>query len=237
LVEFSPFEFVSEVEAASLFVVDEFFGRAFEEDLAIDHEVGAIDDLEGFPDLVIGDENGEAIVFAEFADDGVNFLNGEGVDSDEWFVEHEETWICAEAAGDGEAAFFTPGEGEGEGFPDGEDAEAVHEFLGPVVAFFPGEIFTCFEDGEEVVLDGEFSEDGFFLGEVAEAETGPFVKGEAGDVFVLEADASSVWRDEAGDHVKGGSFSGSVRAEEADDFAFVDFETDFPDYGAAAVAF
>ncbi len=49
-------------------------------DLAFVDEVGAVDDVEGFADVVVSDEDGEA-GFAEHADDVLDLGDGDGVDA------------------------------------------------------------------------------------------------------------------------------------------------------------
>ena len=104
-----------------------------------------------------------------------------------------------------------------------------------MVSLFRVEVLTSFENGEEVVGDAEFSEDGFFLGEVAHAVACSFVHGLVCDVFILEADATVIRAHKAGDHVEGGGFSGAIWSEEADDFSRFDSESDFIDDAAAAI--
>ena len=109
--------------------------------------------------MVIGDENGESILVAEFANDLVDFLNGNGVDADEGFVEKKEAGFGAEAAGQRESALLTAGESEGERLANVADAKSLEKFVSAIVACFAAHAFACFEDGEEVVLDAEFSKD------------------------------------------------------------------------------
>ena len=99
-------EVFAEVVAAGDGVVGEVFGGAFEDDAAFEEEVCAVDDLEGFADVVVGDEEGEAILIAQVGDDFLDVQNGDGVDATEGFVEHEEGGLGAEGSGDGEASFL-----------------------------------------------------------------------------------------------------------------------------------
>ena len=73
------------------------------------------------------------------------------------------------------------------------------------------------------------------MGEIAHADLGPFVDGEAGDVLPFEKDSPSIGVDEADGHVEGGRFAGAVGAEEADDFARLDLKGEAVDDGFAAV--
>jgi len=71
---------------------------------------------------------------------GTASLHTIGVFSGEGFVEHEEFGVGAEGVGDGEPAFFTAGEGDGEGSGEAGDFEAVEEFGGAFVALLAVEV-------------------------------------------------------------------------------------------------
>jgi len=92
------------------------------------------------------------------------------------------------------------------------------------------------KDGHEIFFDSEFTEDGGFLGEVADATAGALVHGEVGDFFFVELDDAGIRTDEPDDHIKAGGFAGSVGAEEADDFALLDGDGDVVDDLAATIA-
>ena len=111
-------------------------------------EEGAVGDREGFTDGVVGDEDGEAVLFAEFADDALDVLDGDGVDAGERFVEHENLGIGAEGAGDGETALLAAGEGDGEGFRNLGDAEAVEQIVGAGFLVGAREAGAGFQDGQ-----------------------------------------------------------------------------------------
>src|SRR5687768_18572643 len=59
---------LAEVEAADFGVGNQFVGGAGAEDAAFGHDVGAVGDGEGFADVMVGDENADALVF-EIKDD------------------------------------------------------------------------------------------------------------------------------------------------------------------------
>jgi len=109
--------------------------------------------------------------------------------------------------------------------------EPVHAF--PALADIERE---GLKDGHEVFFDGEFTEDGGFLGEVADASPGALVHREVGDFFFVELDDAGIGTDEADDHVEAGGFAGSVGAEETDDFTLLDGDGDVIDDLAATIA-
>ena len=174
-------------------------------------EVSAVDDVEGFANIMVGDEDGEAGV-AQIGNDLLDIGYGDGVDPAEGFVEHEEAGFGDEGAGDGEATFFSTGEGEGDLFGDVFDAELLEEFFATEAAFGAVE-WLGFEDRHDIFLDGHFAKDGLFLGEVTHSHAGATIHGKAGNVFAVKDDAATVWLDQAHDHVEAGGFSGAVWAE------------------------
>jgi hypothetical protein len=58
-----------------------------------------------------------------------------------------------------------------------------------------------------------------------------------GGVIAIEHDRAAIGLHETDDHVEGGGLAGTVRAEEADDFAFFDLNIDAVHDGAAVVDF
>ena len=74
------------------------------------------------------------------------------------------------------------------------------------------QVATGLQDSQEILLYAELAEDGFFLGEIAEAVAGPLVHGQPGNVTVAHANLTSVGGNEAGDHVEGSGFAGPIGA-------------------------
>ena len=228
-------EVFAEVEFAGLGVVDEEAGGAVGEDFAFVNNVAAIDDLEGFADLMVGDEDADTALL-EGEDHLLDIGDGDGVNAGEGFVHEEEFRLGNEGAGDFEAAAFAAGERECFLFRDVREVEFLEVLLdaGAVVLF--GEA-DGLNDGEDVILDGEFAEDGRFLREVADAEAGALVHAEFGGVVAVDEDFAGGRWDEADDHVERRGLAGSVGAEEADDFAGADGDVDAVDDVTFAVGF
>ena len=76
------------------------------------------------------------------------------------------------------------------------------------------------------------AEDAGFLGEVGHAELGAAVHRVAGDIGAFEENLAGVGPEQADDHAEGGGLAGAVGAEQADDFAAVEFEADLAHDGA-----
>lgn len=214
----------AEVGLAYEFVVDEVAGCAFAEDFAFVDDVGAIADSECLLDIVVCDEDGDGAV-GESADLGLEVFDGEWVDAGEGLIEEDEPGVGDECAGDFESSSFAAGAGACVVSCFVRESELFEEF---VAAFFAGSAGERerFEDGEEILLDGESLEDAGLLGEVAHSQTCSSVHGESGDIASVEDDFASVGVDHAHDHAEGCGFSGAVASEEADDLGLVDIEGD-----------
>ncbi len=91
------------------------------------------------------------------------------------------------------------------------------------------------EDGQEVLLDGQLSENGFLLGKVAHAHPRAAVHRVIGNVVALEDDPAAIRAHEADDHVEAGGLAGAIGAEKPDDLAPLEPDIDAVDHGAAAV--
>jgi hypothetical protein len=179
-------------------------------DLLHDFEdVGAVED-----DFVA---RGERVEEAAEDHGGVDVETGEGL------VKDEEIGIVEEGGEEEDFlahAFGVGGEGGVALVPEADEAEEfVHfEFEGPAgkstEAAGELEILAAAEVGIEVGL----------FGDVAEAALEAFEI--AADVLTLEEDASAGGLEEAGEHLDGGAFSGTVGAEIAENLTRLDGEAD-----------
>ena len=169
-------------------------------------------------------------------DYNLDVFNGHGVDSGEWFVEHDEFGVDGKAAGNLGASTFAAGELVAEVFAYFLEAE----FRNKAFKFFAlvfGRFSCHLEHGADVVFNGHFAEYGFFLCEVSDSGLGATVDGIFGDVEVVEEDSSFVGSDKTDGHVERGGFAGSVGAEKAYDFALFHVDGDMVGYGALSVFF
>ncbi len=177
------------------------------------------------------------MIVGEGADLFLDFADGDRVDASEGFVEHDEFWVIDEASGDFESSFFSARDAHGGSMADFGESELIEKNFEPVFSLFACVVLAVFENGHEVLLDGELSEDGGVLWEVAHSESGALVHGEPGDVVALEVDGTAVGVDETDGHPEAGGFSGPVWPEQSDDFASVDLKFDTVDDLPSAVPF
>jgi hypothetical protein len=83
---------------------------------------------------------------------------------------------------------------------------------------------VSFEDGEDVLLDGQLAKDAGFLSQIAHAEASAAIHGQTGNVLSGEMDFAFVGCDLSGGHAEAGRLARAVGAEEADDFPDINLE-------------
>ena len=223
----------AEVEAADFGVGDEVVRGAGAEDAAFGHYVGAVGDGEGFADVVVGDEDSDALLF-EIEDDLADVVDGERVDAGEGFVEEDELRLGCETAGDLDAAAFTAGKGVAAGASDVGDAEFFEQLVEPLEtlsAFYR----HCFQHGEDVLLGGHFAKDRRLLRQVSKTETRTQVHRQMRNVATVEVDRSGLGRLQPDQHVEARCLARSVCSEQADDLALIYVKTDIVDHSPTAV--
>jgi hypothetical protein len=99
------------------------------------------------------------------------------------------------------------------------------------------ELGPCFEDCVNVVADAQLAEHRGFLRQIAEAEPRAPMHRQPRNVLIVDDDAAGVRGDQSDDHVERGSFAGTVRPEQSDDFAARDFQRQVFDDLAGAILF
>jgi len=184
---------------------------------------------------VVGDEDRDA-EGGEAFDLGLKVLDGERIDGGEGLIEKDEAGLGDEGACDFEFSAFASGTGGGVVAGLVGEAELFEERGASALALGAGE-GAGFEDGEEILFDGESLEDAGLLREVSHSEASAEVHGEPGDIAAVEEDGAAVGVDHSHDDAEGGGFSGAVATEEPDDFGGLDVEGDAVDDGAVVVGF
>ncbi len=237
-------EVAAEVFLADVGVVGEVLGGALLEDRAFVEEIGAVGDMEGLADVVVGDKDAD-VAFLEFEDDVLDVLHSDGVDAGEGFVEEKEHGVVGERTCDFGATTFAAGELDALALTDVAEVELLYQGVEFLAALFLVEILAELEDGHDIVLDGHVAEDGSFLREVADPHLRAFVHGVLGEFngftrlaaigFRCKIDFPAVGFDDADDHVEGGGLAGAVGTQEAYYLALADFDGGTFDDGAGAV--
>src|SRR5207249_3263779 len=92
-----------------------------------------------------------------------------------------------------------------------------------------------FQNGEQILLDGEAYENAVFLRQVSDALLRAAIHGRARNVLAVEEDGAAIGLDHADGHSEAGGLASAVSPQEADDFAPSDVEIDAIDDGPAAI--
>ena len=186
-------------------------------------------------DVVVGDEDAD-VATPEVGYNLLNVFDGDWVYACKRLVEEDKGGVGDEGAGNFGTSSFSAGEPE----PFVVYYFLETELFDKVVGFFAD--FDAWhamvlENGLEVFAHGEIAEHAGFLGQVSNAETRTFVHGHMREALVVEVDVTTFWFYDAGEHVKGGGFSGAVRAEQSDDFSLAQADGHVVDNGSSAIAF
>ena len=229
-------ESLSKVHPANLRVIPQLMRGSGAKDFSFGDDVSAVGNRERFTHVMVGYENADSARF-QIEDDLLQVEHSDGVDAAEGLIEQQEARLDAEAAGNLDAAALTAGERIALGRADVAQVQLLNETLGANVAFGVGNRLR-FEDAHDVVFNGELAEDGWLLGQVADAViAGPQVHGNAGDLSIVDHDATRFGNHQAHNHVKTGSFACAVGAKQPDNFSSGDGEVDLANYLPAAVGF
>lgn len=124
-------------------------------DASLEDEVGAVHDVERFANIVIRDENRQALG-AEILNNLLNIVNGDRIHAAKRLIKHEKRGIRDQRAGDGETALLSTGKCESLIFGDMVDAKSCEKLFAAILTF----LFRCasgFQNGENVLLDRELT--------------------------------------------------------------------------------
>jgi hypothetical protein len=103
------------------------------------------------------------------------------------------------------------------------DREFREEVVNDLLALLPvGR--DQFSDGQQVLFDGQSTEDRGFLRQVANPEASASIHRQHGNVMAIQQDLAAVDRDQSRDHVEAGCLAGSIRAQKANGLATAHLE-------------
>ncbi len=163
---------------------------------------------------MVGDEHADAAV-AEPADEPLQLADRDRVDAREGLVEEDVPRRREEAPRHLRPPPLAAGELLAERLGDLLEPELGEERARPLLPLLLRHAERL-EDADEVLPHREAPEDGGLLREVADAEPGPAVHRERGEVHVTEEHAPLLRDDEPHHHVERGGLPRAVRAEEPD---------------------
>ena len=111
---------------------------------------------------MVGDEDADVAVF-QAPDDMLDVLHGDGVDTGERLVEHDELRLDGQTAGYLRTAPLTTAELVAEVLAHLAETELLDKLLQLLLLVLPG-LAGHLEDTEDVILDAHLTEDGGLLG-------------------------------------------------------------------------
>src|SRR5207253_7904764 len=103
-------KFGAEINFTRFWVVDDKLRRSLDDDFAAFNQIRAVDKLQRFARIVIGDQDSQPARF-QLANDFLDLENGNGIDAAEGLVKEKQFWSRDQRAGDFQAAFFAAAEG------------------------------------------------------------------------------------------------------------------------------
>src|SRR5262249_24976029 len=101
----SHLEAFTQIMLATDGIVNKEILSAFALDAPVVNQIGAVHDGKSLAHVVVGDHDGQS-GFAKVNDDLLHIVNGNGIDSAERLVEHQQLWLGDERTGNGQTPFF-----------------------------------------------------------------------------------------------------------------------------------
>jgi hypothetical protein len=166
-------ELRAEVNPFDLLVGGEGGRGAAAKNRSVVDDISPVGNAQRFPHVVVGDEDADATVF-EVKDDLLDVRDGDGIDAGERLVEQHEFRGDDQRARDFDPAALAPGQRVGRRLGQRGQAKLSQQ-LRPARA--PGRAVERqrLENGREVLLDRQSTEDGRFLWQVPDAFSRPHV--------------------------------------------------------------
>src|SRR6185295_3038069 len=131
-------------------------------------DIGSIDQLQGFTDIVIGDQNTNTAIL-EVGHESSYFSDCDRIDPGEGLIEQYKVRSRGQCPRDLNPAPLAAGKRRGRSFPQMGDCELLEQ--GFEIAFAA---LACrldqFEHGANVLLDGQAAENGGFLRQITDAQ-------------------------------------------------------------------
>ena len=152
------------------------------------------------------------------------------------FIEQDELRCGGQGSGDFHATTFATGEAHAEVVTDMVDVEFLQQAFQLLATSGLVEFLAGLKNGHDVIGNRQLAEDRCFLRQIADAGPCAAVHRLVADVQVVDQYATLIGLDQPDDHVETGGLAGAVRAEQADDLAAVDGQTDVTHDLAALVA-
>src|SRR5690606_14543668 len=157
----------SEIDLRDCFVEDQLSHRARDLDLSVEHDVRTIHDVERLLHVVIAYQHADSTM-PQAGYDALDVVNRNRIHSRERFVEHHELRLGDQCAGDLQAPALSTGQRVGSTLSQVLDTQLVEQTLEPLRPLGGSQV-EHLEDGQDILFDGELSEDGRLLRKVPDA--------------------------------------------------------------------
>src|ERR1700730_14566374 len=139
----------------------------------------------------------------------LNFRDGDGINTAKRLVEHHELRTRDKRSRDRQAPFLTATQSQCLIFCQIVDAKLPEQFIAASPPL-PAGNSECLQDRHDVLLDGQFSEDGFLLGKVTHSHTSSAMHRKPCHVTILKIDSTTVGPDQTHYKIKGGGFTSAI---------------------------
>lgn len=204
---------LTKIQAANVGVFHDILRLAVREHLAGMNDIGAVDEAQGFSDIVIGDQDPDA-PRGEMSDELLDVCHGDWVHTSERLVQQHEVRPASERSGNLQATALAPGKGNGRRLAQMADVELFEQGIERAFTFL-ATFLNDLENGSDVFLHRQTSKDRGFLRKIADSEPRPPVHGHRGYIMPINMDRSLINRDEARDHIETGCLARAIGAEQA----------------------
>src|SRR6185369_13981028 len=228
-------ELLDEIDLSSDRIVGDLAGGSRDENLAVVENVRAVRDGQRLPDVVVGDEDADPAI-AQPRDDLLDVGDRDGIDARERLVQQQVLRARHQGARDLQPPPLAARQRVGGVRRQGGEVELGQQVAGPLPALDRVEIQRL-QDGQQVLLYRQLSEDRRLLRQVPHAHAAPLVHGQGRDLLSFQKDTSTLGRQQADQHVEGRRLPGSVGAEQSHHLAAVDVQRHVVDHLAVLEPF
>src|SRR5260370_585947 len=150
----------------------------------------------------------------------LNFRDGDGIDTAKRLIEHHELRTRDKRPRDRQTTFLTATQRQCLIFGQIVDSELPEQFIAASQPL-PAGNSERLQDRHDVLLDGQFSEDGFLLGKVTHSHTSSPMHRKPCHVTILKINSTTVGPYQTHYKIKRGGFTRAIWSQNADNLAWV----------------
>ena len=169
---------------------------------------------------MIRNQNSE-IPVTQLHDDLLNIVHRNRVNAAERFIKHDETRIGHKCTRDLKSPAFTAGKRHRFLFAEPGKIKFFKQFLQTLFALRPGNR-QRFQDRHDIFFHSKLPENGRLLRQISHPHSGTLIHGDMGHIHIAETDLTAIGTDQSHNHIETCRFTGSIRAEQSDNFPGTD---------------